>query len=100
MKEAIQTLIDELAVTRASIFHADKSKKHFYQIKEKEILRAIEILNKSERQSSTEVSEQTDSKALHIADVSKRFCELSYDIAECGKHGDYITGCLECKHFK
>ena len=47
-------------------------------------MKAIEIA-KSERQTSTEVSEQHDSKALHIADVMHRFSPNDVD-------GAYLLG--------
>ena len=33
-------------------------------------------------------------------DLSKYQCELGYNTDECGKHADYITGCLECEYYK
>jgi len=35
-----------------------------------------------------------------LNDLSNFSCSLGYDINECGLHGDFVTGCLECKHFK
>ena len=66
----------------------------------KVVEKAIKILEKSERQSSTKVSEQQNVKELIIPDISNRFCELGYNTDECGIHAEYVAGCLECKHFK
>ena len=46
----------------------------------------------SERQTSTEVSENHDSKSLHIADVSKRF---QYRFKAMRSSGGYTTSIIE-----
>ena len=72
MKKVINLLknrIDDLDYYKSTSFKKDD------KIIEKEIAdlnKAIKILENSERQTSTEVNELHDSKALHIADVSKQ----------------------------
>ncbi len=45
----------------------------------REVEKAIKILEESERQESTNHSNSTEQKALHIADVSKRISNLSIE---------------------